>query len=243
MYSIFVEGLRGAGIGEDKLDFFHAHIECDDEHAVTLEEMMLSYSDLPQWYESSLRAMDLALTLRSRFFDNLYELLQESRLKGLLDGIRSRRSLAPAASDPSAFVWREASAALPLYTNTNHRLNIQFEVERLPLKSEALDTRIVRIPAGKYNENHRHAHETIFYIMSGEGRVMIDDHAVEVTTGDIVLVPRWAMHQSQNHGLTEMVILAVTDFGLTGKAYVGDYNKTARMSRAGNVPTTGDAAA
>jgi hypothetical protein len=28
-----------------------------------------------------------------------------------------------------------------------------------------------------------------------------------------------------------MVILAVTDFGLTGKAYLGDYLKTARMKR------------
>jgi gentisate 1,2-dioxygenase len=107
------------------------------------------------------------------------------------------------------------------------------------MKSEALDTRIVRIPAGKYNESHRHAHETIFYVMAGEGRILIDDHAVEVRAGDVVFVPRWSMHQSQNHGLTEMVILAVTDFGLTGKAYVGDYNKTARMKSASDVPSAG----
>ena len=33
----------------------------------------------------------------------------------------------------------------------------------------------------------------------------------------------------------EMVILAVTDFGLTRKAYIGDYNKTARMRNAMDV--------
>src|SRR6185369_16024303 len=41
MYSIFVEGMHKAGIDDSKLEFFHIHMACDDEHAVTLEEMML----------------------------------------------------------------------------------------------------------------------------------------------------------------------------------------------------------
>lgn len=232
MYAIFVDGMGKAGIDDEKLEFFHLHMECDDEHAVTLEEMMLSYSDQPEWYNSCARAMDWALTLRGRFFENLYEGLHQRRLKGLVDRIQARESLAPTASDSAKLLWRQDSSAIPLYSNTNERLNIQFEVERLPLKTEALDPRIVRIPVGRYNENHRHAHETIFYIMAGKGRVVVDSSTVEVKAGDVVFVPRWAMHQSQNSGDTEMVILAVTDFGLTGKAYVGDYNRTARMKNA-----------
>jgi pyrroloquinoline quinone (PQQ) biosynthesis protein C/quercetin dioxygenase-like cupin family protein len=232
MYSIFVEGMHKAGIDDSKLQFFHLHMECDDEHAVTLEEMMFSYSDQPEWYNSCLQAMDRALTLRYRFFENLYEGLQYRRLKGLIDGIQSRESLAPKIPDSTKLLWRQESSAIPLYSNTNDRLNIQFEVERLPLKTEALDPRVVRIPVGRYNEKHRHAHETIFYIIAGEGKVIVDNSAIEVKAGDVVFVPRWAMHQSQNGGNTEMVILAVTDFGLTGKAYVGDYHKTARMKSA-----------
>ena len=105
----------------------------------------------------------------------------------------------------------------------------------MPFKTEALDPRIVRIPVGRYNEKHRHAHETVFYIMAGEGKVLVDDNVIEVKPGDVVFVPRWAMHQSQNSGDTEMVILAVTDFGLTGKAFVGDYHQTARMKRANEI--------
>src|SRR5215510_3198920 len=232
MYAIFVEGMRKAGIDDSQLEFFHIHMECDDEHAITLEEMMLSYSDQPDWFNNCVQAMDHALSLRSRFFENLYECLRQRRLKGLLDRIHARESLAPRTPDPSKLFWRRGSRVIPLYNNTNERLNIQFEVERLPLKTETLDSRIVRIPAGKYNENHRHAHETIFYIMSGEGRILVDNSVVEVKAGDVVFVPRWAMHQSQNSGNTEMVILAVTDFGLTGKAYVGDYNRSARMKNA-----------
>ncbi|MFY9572664.1 MAG: iron-containing redox enzyme family protein [Blastocatellia bacterium] len=232
MYSIFVEGMRNAGIDDSKLEFFHIHMECDDEHAITLQEMMLSYSDQPEWYNSCLQAMDWALTLRYRFFESLYEGLQHRRLRGLIDRIQSRESLAPKMPDSAKLLWRQDRGATPLYSNANERLNIQFEVERLPLKTEALDPRIVRIPVGRYNERHRHAHEAIFYIMAGEGKVVVENSAVEVKPGDVVFVPRWAMHQSQNTGDTEMVILAVTDFGLTGRAYVGDYNKTARIKNA-----------
>ncbi|HYV04352.1 MAG TPA: cupin domain-containing protein, partial [Blastocatellia bacterium] len=143
--------------------------------------------------------------------------------------------LAPKMPDSATLLWRKDRSATPLYSNSNERLNIQFEVERLPLNTEALDPRIVRIPVGRYNERHRHAHETIFYIMAGEGKVVIENSAIEVRPGDVVFVPRWAMHQSQNGGDTEMVILAVTDFGLTGRAYVGDYSKTARMKNATEV--------
>jgi mannose-6-phosphate isomerase-like protein (cupin superfamily)/pyrroloquinoline quinone (PQQ) biosynthesis protein C len=229
MYAIFVEGMHKAGIDDSKLQFFHIHMECDDEHALTLEQMMLSYSDQPEWYNNCLQAMDMALTLRNRFFENLYDGLQYRRLKELIDRIQSRESLAPKTDDSTKLHWRQSGSAIPLYSNTNERLNIQFEVDRLPFRTEALDPRIVKIPVGKYNEKHRHAHETVFYIMAGEGKVIVDNNEIEVKTGDVVFVPRWAMHQSQNSGNTEMVILAVTDFGLTGKAYVGDYHKTARM--------------
>jgi pyrroloquinoline quinone (PQQ) biosynthesis protein C/mannose-6-phosphate isomerase-like protein (cupin superfamily) len=238
MYSIFVEGLQKAGIDDGKLEFFHIHMACDDDHALTLEKIMLSYSDQPEWYNSCLQAMDCALTLRSRFFESLYEGLQRRRLKDLLDRIQARESLAPKTEDLTTLVWRQGCRAIPLYSNSSERLNVQFAVERLPLKTEALDPRIVRIPTGMYNEKHRHAHETIFYIMSGEGRIVVDSVSIAVQTGSVVLVPRWAVHQSQNTGDTEMVILAVTDFGLTGKAYVGDYNKNARMRTAIDVART-----
>src|SRR5262245_26636717 len=232
MYSIFVEGMRKAGIAEGQLKFFRIHMECDDEHAITLEEIMLSYSDQPEWYNSCLKAMEKALSLRDRFFENLYEALQHRRLKGLMDRIQSRKSLAPQTSDAAELLWRQDDGTRRLYGNTNERLNIQFAVDSLPFMTEALDPRIVRIPAGRYNERHRHAHETIFYIMAGEGTVVVDDILVEVKPGDVVFVPRWAMHQSQNRSDNEMVILAVTDFGLTGRAYIGDYNRTARMKNA-----------
>ena len=86
-----------------------------------------------------------------------------------------------------------------------------------------LDPRLVFIPAGKFNERHRHAHETSFlYVLEGSGQVLIDEQVFPVKKGDAVMVPRGSIHQAQNLGAAEMRILAVTDFNLTEKAYVGD---------------------
>jgi len=52
--------------------------------------------------------------------------------------------------------------------------------------------------------------------------VLVDERTLAVRAGDTVLVPRWALHQTQNTGTTEMRFLAVTDFGLTERAYLGD---------------------
>jgi len=109
-----------------------------------------------------------------------------------------------------------------MYDNEVARLNIQFTVERLPLAAEVLDPRMVRIPAGKFNENHKHAHETLIHILEGSGQVVIDDRVLPVAAGDSILVPRWAMHQTQNLGTAEMRFLAVTDFRLSQRALVGD---------------------
>src|SRR5262245_22762956 len=230
IYEIFVAGLKQAGIEERHLKFFRLHMECDDEHAATLEDMMLSYSGEADWSETCRRAMDHALNLRHRFFDNLYEAIRQRRVQGLLDRIQSRQPLAPESPNPAHFLHGSSQLGTPLYSNTNGRLNIDFAVNRVPFAAEVLDPRLIRIPPGKYNEKHRHAHETVFYIIAGHGRVLINETAIEVAPGDMVFVPRWAMHQSQNLGETEMTILAVTDYGLTGNAYIGNYLKTARMT-------------
>jgi oxalate decarboxylase/phosphoglucose isomerase-like protein (cupin superfamily) len=48
----------------------------------------------------------------------------------------------------------------------------------------------------------------------------------------MAFVPRWALHQTENTGTEEMLIVAVTDYNLAAKAYVGEYYDSAhRMKR------------
>ena len=57
----------------------------------------------------------------------------------------------------------------------------------------------------------------------------VDNFENQVAAGDFAFIPRWCNHQSINTGDEDLVFLAVADFGLTGKSFVGNYLKTARL--------------
>lgn len=238
LYGVFIEGLTAAGVRPDQLRFFQIHVACDDDHAATLIDMTLSYAHQPGWHTLVNDGMRTALDLRLAFFDELYEALVRQRLQPTFTRIQERKSLLPLAAPAVAgnagagLLFRAGAHGVPLYQNRVERLGMDFSVERLPFAPEVLDPRLVRIPPGRCNERHKHAHETLFFIVEGRGRVRVDDRFVPVAPGDCVFVPRWALHQSENLGESDMVILAITDFGLTGKAFVGDYDRTARLKRA-----------
>jgi pyrroloquinoline quinone (PQQ) biosynthesis protein C/quercetin dioxygenase-like cupin family protein len=221
LYEIMLKGLRNAGIAEADLEFFHIHIACDDEHAVTLERMMASYAGDPGWFDACRQAMNRALELRSEFFTHIFESLHRQRIAPMVARVQARRSLASDLDD-RAICHRTGGATEALYENEVEKLNVKFTVERLPLAAEVLDPRMVRIPPGKFNEKHKHAHETLIHILEGSGQVIVDERTFAVRAGDSVLVPRWAMHQTQNTGTQPMRFLAVTDYRFSERAYLGD---------------------
>jgi len=233
MYTILVKGMLSAGIEEEHLQFFRIHIGCDDEHAATLTDILNSYQHLPEWERLARKGLDLSLRLRRDFFNEMMREVRRRRVDGHLDRIQQKQSLL--TKDVGSELLSFAPAIeneTSIYHNKIEAMNIDFTVDRAPFPAEVIDARVVRIPAGRNNERHKHAHETVFYIIEGHGQVIIDDRSIPVQKGDCVFVPRWAVHQSQNKSTGEMVILAVTDFHLTGKAFLGDYEATARSKRA-----------
>lgn len=229
MYQVLVDGMRAAGIPDQDLHFFHLHIGCDDQHAETLMLILEAKKSDPDWYERALRGMNDALEARRSFFEAIYTRLEERRYRPVIDRIRARQPLVPPGTPPSEFLSRAADYLGLVYANKNERLNIEFTVERVRTPgAQVLDPRVVRIPVGRNNERHRHAHETLFYVVAGSAEVSIGDEVVAARAGDTVFVPRWAFHQSRNTGNGELVILAITDFGLTS-AVLGDYDKSTRL--------------
>jgi quercetin dioxygenase-like cupin family protein/pyrroloquinoline quinone (PQQ) biosynthesis protein C len=233
LYGFFKEGLLKAGLVEEQLRFFTLHMDCDDAHAATLTEMMLSYAADPGWEQQVRAGMHAALELRRVFFENVFDAMVRRRLDSLLHGIQDRQALGPDRPRPEESLFRRGGRGPLLYTNTVERLGIQFLVERIPFPAEVLDPRLVYIPPGRSNERHKHAHESIFVILHGEGRVLVGEQHVPVRPGDLVFVPRWVLHQTENQSKEQMILLAITDHGLTGKAFVGDYDRTARLKRVG----------
>lgn len=155
-------------------------------------------------------------------------------LATLIDVVEAKKPLGEDAPDGS---WTRSAlhGGAAMYANTNERLNIAFTVDRLAFPEiQAMDPRVLRIPAGKNNELHRHAHESLFVVLAGEGEVRVGERWSPVRTGDVAFVPRWIFHQTRNTSAdAELVILAITDFGLTS-AVLGDYDKRTRLANGGD---------
>lgn len=181
-----------------------------------------------QWFrnpELEFAASDDLAEIVSGYFGDL----QLERVGVLLEKISAQRSLTD-VNDAAALISNLHDPALKgLYHNKVEALNIDFSVSVLPFDLEVLDPRIVTVQPGKANEMHRHAHETVFIFIKGKGKVIVDEYENEVGPGDFAFIPRWCNHQSVNIGTEDLVFLAVADFGLTGKSFMGNYMKTARM--------------
>lgn len=179
-------------------------------------------------FEEGKKELELDVALYE-LLDFTYEQVLFLRLKPLTDAVLLKTSLTP--EEPNEFFEQhiEKAGGEELYRNTVDKLNIDFFVERLHFPLEILDPRIVRVAPNKNNELHKHAHETVFIFFKGTGQVIVDDKTIPVQPGSIVFIPRWSMHQSQNTSNEEMMFLAVADFGFTGKAFIGNYLKTARL--------------
>ena len=121
-----------------------------------------------------------------------------------------------------------------MYVNRNEKLGIDFTVDRLAFPEiQTMDPRLLRIAPGKSNEFHKHAHESIFVVLAGEGEVRIGDAWRPIGKGSVAFVPRWIFHQTRNTSASEaLVILAITDFGFTS-ALLGDYDRRTRLAQGG----------
>jgi gentisate 1,2-dioxygenase len=154
-------------------------------------------------------------------------------LNVLIDRVRDRVPKTYDLENEKFFYGSDENGS-SLYRNKNEKLGIEFSVDKLNFSDiQVIDPRIVTIAPSSNNELHKHAHESIFYIIKGSGEIIIGKDSMYANTGDIVFVPRWVFHQSKNMSETEdLVILAITDFGLTS-AVLGDYDKRTRLAEKG----------
>ena len=162
--------------------------------------------------------------------------IESDVLAKLIARAKDRSTATAEAFAASSLVWQPGRAnAEPMYRNENRRLAIDFTVERLGFADcQTLDPRIVRIAPGARNEYHRHAHETVFVVLQGQGEVLVGERRLPVAAGQVVYVPRWLFHQSQNTSADDdLVMAAITDFGFT-RAVLGDYDKRTRMAAQGD---------
>jgi quercetin dioxygenase-like cupin family protein len=54
------------------------------------------------------------------------------------------------------------------------------------------------IPAGLSSDMQRHYHETVHFVISGDGHSEIEDDTVTWSTGDFIYTPPWTWHRHYN---------------------------------------------
>lgn len=154
-------------------------------------------------------------------------------LNALLAGVECTQAETLA---PDSCTWDSATGARGAthYNNRDESKAIDFEVEKLPFnKLQVMDPRLVRIAPAASNERHRHAHESIFVVLAGEGEILIGKSLTPLRCGSVVYVPRWVVHQSYNRSSeSQLLLLAITDFGFTS-AVLGDYDSRTRLKNSG----------
>lgn len=63
------------------------------------------------------------------------------------------------------------------------------------------------IPGGGYSDLQRHIHESVHYVLEGEGYSEIGDQVVRWAQGDFVYTPPWIWHRHYNDGEKEVKML------------------------------------
>ncbi len=61
------------------------------------------------------------------------------------------------------------------------------------------------IPAGLSSDMQRHHHETVHFVISGDGHSEVEDETVTWSTGDFVYTPPWTWHRHYNDSTTDPV--------------------------------------
>jgi quercetin dioxygenase-like cupin family protein len=156
-------------------------------------------------------------------------------LQSLLTSIGNTRSNPP---DSATYTWyptaAESDRSQPHYVNKDVKLGIGFQVSKLTFEAlQVMDARLVTIAPGSCNEKHRHSHEAIFVLLSGQGEIIIDHQAMPLELGCVASVPRWVVHQCRNTSSeAPLMLLAITNFGLTS-AVLGNYDAKTRLKAGG----------
>ena len=156
-----------------------------------------------------------------------------SEFERMRDSIHA--ALAPPAPPRDGYACTPDSKTLKLhYEHVNSRLGINFQVHKLPFEHlQALDVRLLTIAPCASSEKHRHAHESIFFVLQGQAVICIDGEESALAQGDLAFAPRWAVHQTHNGSPDhELRLLVMTDFGLTS-ALLGNYDQHTRLKTAG----------
>ncbi|MFI5955208.1 cupin domain-containing protein [Cryptosporangium sp. NPDC051539] len=136
-------------------------------------------------------------------------------LSGFLAGISD--TVRPSAARPLVV---HAADLAPLPADQVHNPSELAIAGALPTTTFELFRQV--IPAGLSTDMQRHHHETVHFVIAGEGHSEIEDEVVTWATGDFVYTPPWTWHRHYNDSADRPVeFLTIENSRLLGLLGVG----------------------
>ena len=117
--------------------------------------------------------------------------MNEFSLTAFLAGISD--SVRPGDARPLV-VHADELQQLP--ANEVHNPSILLSAGAVPATTFELFRQV--IPAGLSSDMQRHYHETVHFVISGDGHSEIEDDTVSWSTGDFIYTPPWTWHRHYN---------------------------------------------
>jgi gentisate 1,2-dioxygenase len=132
-------------------------------------------------------------------------------LAGLSDTVR------PSAARPLVL---HADELVPLPAGQVHNPSELAIAGALPTTTFELFRQV--IPAGSSSDMQRHHHETVHFVIEGEGHSQIEDETVTWSTGSFIYTPPWTWHRHYNDSAERPVhFLTIENSRLLGLLGVG----------------------
>ena len=130
----------------------------------------------------------------------------DDKLQSFLARLRKVAHYDPESDLPDGLVTRSAQARWLDETVTHNpgRIGIMLDI---PAKT--LEFALQELPPGGTSDMQRHTHESVHYVIEGEGYSEIGGQTVSWATGDFIYTPVWVWHRHYNTGAGAVRMLLV----------------------------------
>lgn len=209
--------LKRFGFERDATEFFELHIAEDENHAITMLNIMKELiSQDPHKRNFAINIGKQMINKRIEMFDSIFN-TSKPISNNNSDNVGIDRKF------ESSDFWRVPShltAIIP--TRLSHPDVMQnisggdagFSIERkhrvhiVDLPTNTISMTIGHLDLNESTRLHRHNYETVIYVIKGSGFSRIGSRKVDWKAGDAFYVPVWASHQHINTGDSECEYIA-----------------------------------
>jgi pyrroloquinoline quinone (PQQ) biosynthesis protein C/quercetin dioxygenase-like cupin family protein len=215
MYQKLLDGIARAwpDLRPEDRAFFDLHAAVDDEHAEVLRGIAIALAKTPASRRALAIGVTRALNARGQFFDEMQHHLRSAdaparprangtaplQLVGAVDSAafadvgKNRNSLVPIpALQPDERCVHAKIAAGAITTFSAERGHPVYPI-KLPSRSVSMSIGV--LAPGASTSNHRHAYESLVYVVAGRGYTIMEGKRFAWEAGDAFYTPPWCWHQ------------------------------------------------